>query len=54
LQFLFFIQEVAMSAIAPSSRAGLVCLGLLTTATLASASDDTVLRLFNADGGNSG
>ena len=43
-----------MSAIAPHSRAGLVCLGLLTSATLAFAADDTALRLFNADGGNSG
>jgi hypothetical protein len=43
-----------MSAIAPRLRAGLVCLGLLTSATLAFAADDTALRLFNADGGNSG
>jgi len=43
-----------MSAIPSSSRAGLVCLGLLTSATLAFAADDTALRLFNADGGNSG
>jgi len=43
-----------MSAIAPPSRAGLVCFGLLTSATLAFAADDTALRLFNADGGNSG
>ena len=43
-----------MSAIAPRSRAGLVCLGLLTSATLAFAADDTALRLFNADAGNSG